>query len=243
MSAGGDLLGFIDVAIFIAVIANGVRKQKDAEEKAKTAKDELNERARSIKNTSDKLIKELNANSNEVVQYCNNVFSITLSSNDKKFIIFDGTKSYSYSYDNLINIELVIDEHTTSSPSLGGAVVGGLLFGGVGAIIGSSGKSYDKELKKIVLRITVDDIAIPIHDLVFLSLQVAWPLEKPFIKQSLDDVNNWYGRFATIIDRKKEINANTGKMSIADEIIKLKQLLDTGVITNDEFETSKRKLF
>lgn len=243
-----EVLGVIEIAVYLGAIIywnieheKGVAKYKREE---KMAKDEIKRRSDSIQELSRRQMTILSPSTkSNVVQYYNDYFSITLSNKDKKIILNDGIKSYSYSYDNLMNIELIIDENTTSSPSLNGAIVGGLLFGGVGAIIGSSNRVYDKRLKKIVLRINVDDINTPIHELIFLSLPVPLSPDSPEIKKELVHVNDWYGRLTTIIEKKKESKSNAGSLSIADEIIKLKKLLDAGIITNDEFETSKRKLF
>lgn len=187
-----------------------------------------------------------NTNNNSVVQFANETFSIILSNEAKQFVIItNGYNQDTYSYDNLVNVEVKLDENVVSSPSIGGAIVGGVLFGGAGAIIGSSNKTAEKKVKKVILRITVDDIKKPIHDLHFFSNELAFPLENPLVKTALENANNWYGRFVTIVEKRKinQPNGNSNNLSVADEISKLKKLMDDGVITSEEFDASKKKLF
>lgn len=48
-------------------------------------------------------------------------------------------------------------------------------------------------------------------------------------------------RIAEAIERVAE-RITTGKPSVADELAKLKELLDKGVITKEEYEKAKKKL-
>jgi hypothetical protein len=75
---------------------------------------------------------------------------------------------------NVLNIELKVGDHAVfrSGPlaSLSGASVGGLAFGGAGAIVGSltSGQVGRGKLGSIVLQLRLDDIDNPVLNIPFL---------------------------------------------------------------------------
>lgn len=58
------------------------------------------------------------------------------------------------------------------------------------------------------------------------------------IREALD-----FGEVRTALnDSKKQNNTNNSDLSIADELKKLKELLDSGIITQEEFDAQKAKL-
>lgn len=82
-------------------------------------------------------------------------------------------EAYVVSHKELVSVELLIGGTSVTTTSrgsqLGGAVVGGLLFGGVGAVIGGlSGKQETTTQNKTYeLVITVDSLRRPIHRIHF----------------------------------------------------------------------------
>lgn len=82
-------------------------------------------------------------------------------------------------FSSIATSEVFEDGHTISSTSrasqLAGVAVGGVLLGGVGAIVGGlSGKSKSVEkVSRIELRLTVDDMSSPLHTVVLLNVESA----------------------------------------------------------------------
>lgn len=78
-------------------------------------------------------------------------------------------------YKDIFSVELFEDgtsvTKTVRSSQIGGAVVGGLVLGGVGAIIGGlSGKTETSgKIKRIDLRLIVNDTNAPLHDVAFMN--------------------------------------------------------------------------
>lgn len=136
---------------------------------------------------------------------------------------------------------------------IGGAIVGGLALGGVGALIGGlSGKTKSSEyINRIDLRITVNDPKTPLHDVNFINVKS----KKGGItyKYSMDQARHWHGLIAVLIkhadseDAEKEKTSNKSDrvspvQSVSDELIKLSSLRDKGILTEEEFIAQKRKL-
>ncbi len=81
----------------------------------------------------------------------------------------NGSQIVIYNYSSLLDFELSDNGDGGSKGSFGGAVAGGLLFGGVGAIIGSSMGS-SSTCTSLQIRLIVNDISCPEIILDFLGM-------------------------------------------------------------------------
>lgn len=151
-----------------------------------------------------------------------------------------------YPYKDILSSEIIKDgvsiTKTSRSSQLGHALIGGLAFGGVGAIIGGlTGKTKTTEAaKSFDLCITVNDTEKPVHCITIIHIEQAkhfHGLLQVFIKQADSEDNN---------KKSKEIKhaeqTSQPPASIADELKKLAELRDSGILTDDEFENQKTKL-
>ena len=138
--------------------------------------------------------------------------------------------------------------------SLGGAVVGGLLFGGVGAIVGGSTAKakQNKEVSKMVIKILKKDTANPNIRLVIYSgevLKTKNSADKMRYDALMKEVFGIKDVFSVILDiadsQKKPSNAEksvSSNVSVADELAKLANLKAQGILSEEEFEKQKAKL-
>ena len=143
---------------------------------------------------------------------------------------------------------------TARGSQIGGALIGGLALGGVGAIIGGlSGKTKSSDkVKRIDLRITVNRTNNPIHDINFMNVES----KKGGIiyNAAMEQARHWHGLLAVLIKRAdsediakerklvEEKRELLPKGSVADELLKLGELHKQGLLTDDEFEAQKKKL-
>ena len=161
------------------------------------------------------------------------------------------------SYKDLISVEIVEDgttlTKTVRSSQLGGVFVGGLVLGGVGAIIGglSGTTKTTGKVRRVDLRIVVDDTAKPLHDVAFLASEVA--KDNGTYKIALSHAGRWQRVIEVLIRRADQENrdaqmalAQTPSASptsyVADELKKLADLHQNGVLSQDEFNEQKRRL-
>lgn len=158
------------------------------------------------------------------------------------------------SYMDLLASEIFEDgvtvTKTVRSSQIGGALIGGVALGGVGAIIGglSGSKQTSDKVRKIDLRLTVNNTTNPIHDVNFLNL----PTKKNSIlyKQAIQNARHWQGLIEVLIKRaeREDKTTNTDEParlplnSIADELKKLADLRDAGVLSTEEFQLQKSRL-
>ena len=161
------------------------------------------------------------------------------------------------SYKDIISCELFQDGSTVTktirSSQIGGALIGGLALGGIGAVIGGlSGKTKTTEkVRQIDLRIIVNDMNAPLHDVRFLSVETNKEglVGGNYYEKSLHEARHWHGLVEILIRRAdtedKQLSSSTAQMaqpSFSDEIKKLAALRDSGVLTDEEFKIQKRKM-
>lgn len=115
------------------------------------------------------------------------------------------------------------------------AATGGILFGGAGAVVGAmsgKNKSYD----------IIDDLGI----IVYMKDNTSYVVK--FISAPTPKVAGIYGDFnelTTLLDRIISDNYNSTVKEETDfekQLYSLKQLLDDGIITQQEFDDKKKKI-
>ena len=155
-----------------------------------------------------------------------------------------------FDYDEIVDYQLTENGEQIASGGIGSAIAGGAILGGVGAIVGSNvGKKSSK---------TVAD-----------SMQMRISLKNPYKTQILVNFifisekikvgsllyNERKGRANNLISlldsmcakaaAEKALAANAAQPSAtssADEILKYKNLLDSGIISQEEFDAKKKQL-
>ena len=137
----------------------------------------------------------------------------------------------SYSYDQLEDFD-VVQKGSMSSSSSGGvgrAIVGGLLFGAAGAIVGAatSKQSFTISNDQNIVLVISDEgefksIAFPGKQEVLFKLRDIFEAKQPPQKDAAPTP-------ASHIDE-------------ADAILKFKELLDAGLITDEEFRAKKAQI-
>lgn len=135
-----------------------------------------------------------------------------------------------YSFDEIVGYEFqeaggkVI---TKNKGGIGRAVVGGALFGGVGAIVGAATSSTETKKAGAINLLKVY-------------------IETPVVRKTLTLTSPPTG-FTAFLDRcihdqPRSSGETLPTLSAADEIKKFKALLDDGILTQEEFDTKKKQL-
>lgn len=146
-----------------------------------------------------------------------------------------------WSYDNFDTIDVIEDGNDIVQGSVGSALVGGALFGDVGAVVGSvvGKKTLKKEIKKLEINIKLKNSTIP--NVKVILIQSPTKSDNPVCKKMYDIAKQIVEKFDKI-GNSEAVYSSESDFSAADEILKYKNLLDMGVITSEEFETKKRQL-
>lgn len=156
--------------------------------------------------------------------------------------ILNKTMPKIYNYSDILDYELLEDGESIASGGLGRALVGGVLFGGVGAIVG--GVTGNKKSKSICnslrIKITTNDINNPVVYADFLNTSTK--KDSIIYKTWFDLAQKCLSTLQVITNGNQEEVKEKPVESSADEILKFKNLLDQGIITQEEFEAKKKQL-
>lgn len=167
---------------------------------------------------------------------------LQVDENNQLFKIGNSPECFPFSC--LVNFELNEDGETITKGGLGRAAVGGVLFGGAGAVVGgvTGGKKTKTIIKNIYIRISLNDPWIKNSKIDILNTEVKKDslLYSPY--KALSD--KIISALEVIVDSQEQIDEAPAIQvsSSADEILKYKQLLDMGAITEDEFNQKKKQL-
>ncbi len=178
---------------------------------------------------------------------------LKVDENRKEWYIPDGflgkTKNPRiHSYDDVLDFELLEDGGSIAKGGLGRAVAGGLLFGGVGAVVGGvTGKKKSKQTcTSLKIKITLNDMTTPTE---YINLITTETKKSSFIYQTCEkQAQEILSLFQVMCEQNKnaqeELQSNSviQEISSADEIKKYKTLLDDGIITQEEFDAKKKQL-
>lgn len=166
-------------------------------------------------------------------------------------------------FSDIIGVELIEDGSIISKKStvrtIGGAIVGGVLAGGAGTIVGGlSGNSSNKNKVsslsvKILLRnIDNPSIVITCFDSRTMtterksSIETDGKMESYIYKAGKKNADEIKDLISVIIDRFDNTLTNSNVKenynSVADELIKLNELKEKGILTENEFLQQKNKI-
>lgn len=163
-------------------------------------------------------------------------------------------------FSQIIQVDVLRNDNTVTSTNKSSlatrAVVGGILLGGVGALVGAvTAKSYaSQELSKISLRVITESGS---HSVMFLDLKNSQRAGLDSIRSSTSgDADKFYGlvlkamKGMTTTQRDSTphlaissliaTRAAALPVSVASEIEKLWQLKESGAMSVDEYEQAKR---
>lgn len=184
--------------------------------------------------------------------------SISIDKNGRKICFVDDTRGKGkrtrvYGYKDIYECEILTDGETylksSSTRVVAGYIIGGAIGGVAGAVVGglSGAKTKKENIKSIKLSVRVNDTSKPIFIILFLNKEVKkgdndyneaiktaqyWhALISNFIKQA--------NREEPVAQTQKVINNN---LSVSDELLKLNNLKEKGIITAEEFQSQKEKL-
>ena len=194
-------------------------------------------------------------------------YIFAIDENNEKVALVTQTVKQVINFSDIIGVELIEDGSTISKKSatrtIGGAIVGGVLAGGAGTIVGGlSGSSKQKNTVssisvKILLR-SLDNPSLIVNCFDSrtmtvegkASIETEGKLESYIYKIGKQNADEIKDLISVIIDRvdnktsefKTTENVEKKPDSISDELIKLNELKEKGILTEEEFTIQKSKI-
>lgn len=194
-------------------------------------------------------------------------YVFAIDENNEKIALVTQTAKQVVNFSDVIGVELIEDGSTISKKSttrtIGGAIVGGVLVGSAGTIVGGlSGSSTQKNKVssvsvKILLR-SLDNPSLMVNcfDSRTMttegkkSIETEGKMESYIYKIGKKNANDIKDLVSVIIDRvdskttsskpTESIERKSG--SISDELMKLSEFKEKGILTEEEFILQKNKI-
>lgn len=148
-----------------------------------------------------------------------------------------------HDYSEILNYEVVEDGNSISKGGVGRAIVGGLLFGGIGAIVGGvTGHKSKSTCNRLEVIINLNNINNPLEKITLISAETK--KDSIVYKSAIQQAQEITALLEIICNGniKNVEQSNIQQTSEADEILKYKKLLDQEIITKEEFEAKKKQL-
>lgn len=196
----------------------------------------------------------------------NNKYLFAVDENNKKIAIIRSVRKVVIPFDQIISVEVFEDntmlQQKSSLRTIGGAVIGGAIAGGAGAIVGglSGGAQQNKKVSKVQVKIKLRDINTPSYTIDCFNCKTMTVGGKPIkpssseghlYKKGLNHAHRIADTISAIIDitdkadkSPEQIKFQVQKttVSIADELTKLADLKEKGILTEEEFILQKKAL-
>ena len=182
-----------------------------------------------------------------------------------KVLVIVGESSHEvFNYTDIIEVSYEENGNQLYTKSagrtVGGAIVGGVLMGGAGAVVGglSGASKQNKEVKsidvKILLRSTSRSSCVLHFKDIDRVLKTKENADRKMYETFTKNANEAKDILSVIIDNAKQIQVSTPvaqplvqqvsspSPSVADELAKLAKLKADGILTDEEFQMQKAKL-
>lgn len=148
-----------------------------------------------------------------------------------------------FDYAQIVDFELLEDGESITKGGLGRAVVGDVLFGGIGAVVGgvTAGKKTKGVCTSLRIKLTIRNDYRQTAYIDFINSQIK--TDSALYKKVRNEAQEALSVLQLSVDKvNHQDTVNAPASSAADELLKFKQLLDMGAITQDEFDIKKKQL-
>lgn len=174
-------------------------------------------------------------------------------------VIVTSTEIHVLRYSDIVSVSYEENGNDVYNKSLGGAVVGGLLFGGVGAIVGgnTAKTTQNKEVKEMSIKILLKSTSKSTIILKIYEVEKDTPIletkndeDRKLYEDLMNEVAGIKDIFSVVIDivdksaaqKKAAVVQHSDSSSVADELTKLAKLKEQGLLSDEEFEAQKKKI-
>ncbi|MND36269.1 hypothetical protein D3C80_269230 [compost metagenome] len=129
---------------------------------------------------------------------------VAIDATGNKFAISDGGQTRVFNFSDLVAVEVFRNGSSVTKTNRGsqvaGAAVGAVLLGPVGLLLGglTGGKRNEEKVERLSLKIFTNDLVSPVYEVVFFGGMKAKP-DSMLVKQGAKQLDEWYGRFQTIL--------------------------------------------
>ena len=197
-------------------------------------------------NKIEEILEERNFNISQKVKY-GNKFQVDVDTLHKKVAVgmtYPNVNVTFLDFEQIIDCKITENSNIISGGGLGRAVAGGVIAGGVGAIVGANTKKSSTMLNNFSIDIITNDINNSVVRLKMIDSPLDINTYGNIYRDILSFSNDVYALIQSVISNKEStiIEEIKEKSKDLQELEKLAELQVKGIITEAEFEESKRKI-
>ena len=176
---------------------------------------------------------------------------LLIDNQNKKFIYQKG-KSFSrtYKFSDLINYEVYENGHSKVKGRAGSALIGGAFFGLGGLIVGSSmSRNINEKCNQLKLIIRLNDFDCPQIMITYVD-NVDWDKNGWTYRNMKENLQSVCSMLEFMLNEKtleqsstvKQVEKTSEQKSQKEQLQELKEMLDDGLITQEDFEQKKKQI-
>lgn len=169
----------------------------------------------------------------------------------ENFILQDKEElSRIYKFSEILSFEVYENGESKIKGSVGNALIGAAFFGLGGAIIGSSiGKKIEDKCTQLQLLIKIDNIENPLICVDYVKNSWIKKSNEKYVEMK-DNLREVCSVLEYIVNKKVTNNKDSNKKQISqnktktdkEKLLELKELLDEGLITEEEYELKRKQI-
>lgn len=175
-----------------------------------------------------------------------NLFKIYVDMNNKEIAIgksYPNTNVTFLNFSQIVDCKITENSNNISSGGLGRAIIGGALAGGVGAVVGANTKKSSTMLHNFSIDIITNDIQNSVVRIKMIDESIDITTYANIYKDMLRFANDVYALIQSIISNNQNtVNEKEQSSKELDKLEELADLKEKGIITEKEFEESKKKI-
>lgn len=175
-----------------------------------------------------------------IAQNTRNYGPIIFDDISKKVVVKGFLNSTSIDYKDIVNAEILENGNSIQKSGVGGAVAGAVLLGPVGALAGGlMGRKKNNVCESLQIKITTKNNSNNAVFVPFIKTQTK--IDSFSYRSDSRTCQEVMSILQVIINENSNVESLPSS-TVADELLKYKQLLDSGAITEEEYNNVKSKL-
>lgn len=198
-------------------------------------------------NEIDKILEERDFNISQKVNY-GNKFQVDVDIIHKKVAVgmtYPSVNVTFLDFNQIIDCKIIENSNVISGGGVGRAVAGGVIAGGVGAIVGANTKKSSTMLNNFSIDIITNDINNSVVRLKMIDSPIDINTYGNIYRDIIRFSNDVYALIQSVISNKEiliEKKETEQKKDNLQELEKLSELKAKGIITESEFLEGKKKI-
>lgn len=132
--------------------------------------------------------------------------------------VYPSPRSFAlFSYDQIVGYELIENGNTSITDAVGGAIMGGMLFGGAGAVVGGNAMGSSQNCTQLQIKLTVKGYTRPAFYITYFDANYTATIGSEKYNQKIKSAHDLLAKLAIIFNERKAVASTFGFEKTASE--------------------------